>query len=98
MIMKLQDNGTPQASKLKQRMQLSDGRMLAFDEYGAADGFPIIYMHGTPGARLEWPFFATDEVTRAANVRLIVPDRPGMGLSQFQPERNVIDWPDDVRQ
>jgi pimeloyl-ACP methyl ester carboxylesterase len=29
-------------------------------------------------------------------VRLIAIDRPGMGLSAFQPSRRLVDWPDDV--
>jgi len=48
--MKLPDDAQLQTSKTRQRMQLSDGRTLAFDEYGAADGFPFVYMHGTPGS------------------------------------------------
>jgi pimeloyl-ACP methyl ester carboxylesterase len=30
------------------------------------------------------------------NLRLIAPDRPGMGLSSFQPRRRFTDWPKDV--
>ncbi|WP_324278319.1 alpha/beta hydrolase [Blastococcus brunescens] len=30
-------------------------------------------------------------------VRLVVPDRPGFGLSDPHPGRRVMDWPDDVR-
>ena len=96
--MKLQDNAQLQTSKMQQHVQLADVRTLAFDEYGTADGFPVVYMHGTPGARLEWLMFGTDDMARAANVRLIVPDRPGIGLSKFQPDRKISDWPDDVRQ
>jgi pimeloyl-ACP methyl ester carboxylesterase len=29
-------------------------------------------------------------------VRVIVPDRPGHGRSDFQPGRRILDWPDDV--
>jgi pimeloyl-ACP methyl ester carboxylesterase len=29
-------------------------------------------------------------------IRLIAPDRPGMGYSDFKPERKLLDWPDDV--
>ena len=29
-------------------------------------------------------------------VKLIVPDRPGFGLSTFQENRQLLDWPDDV--
>ena len=31
-----------------------------------------------------------------SGVRLIAIDRPGMGLSAFQPRRSFVDWPDDV--
>lgn len=96
--MKLQDNAQQQASKTRQRIQLADGRTLAFDEYGAIDGFPIVYMHGTPGARIEWLLFGTDDTARAANVRLIVPDRPGIGLSELKSERKISDWPEDVKE
>src|SRR5947207_2551159 len=96
--MKLQDNGQLQVSKMRQRIHLSDDRTLAFDEYGTADGFPIVYMHGTPGTRIEWLLFGTDDMVRSANVRLIVPDRPGIGLSQFKPDRKISDCPDDVKE
>jgi len=33
---------------------------------------------------------------RDAGVRLICPDRPGYGLSSFQPGRRLVDWPGDV--
>jgi pimeloyl-ACP methyl ester carboxylesterase len=33
---------------------------------------------------------------KQAGFRLIGVDRPGMGLSDFQPERQILDWPDDV--
>jgi uncharacterized membrane protein len=29
---------------------------------------------------------------------LIALDRPGMGLSDYQPRRTFVDWPDDVNQ
>jgi pimeloyl-ACP methyl ester carboxylesterase len=29
-------------------------------------------------------------------VRLIIPDRPGFGLSSFKPKRTLLDWPADV--
>ena len=32
----------------------------------------------------------------AKGVRLISPDRPGMGLSTYQPGRRLVDWPADV--
>ncbi len=37
-----------------------------------------------------------DTPLRDAGIRLICPDRPGYGLSTFQPRRRLIDWPRDV--
>jgi pimeloyl-ACP methyl ester carboxylesterase len=39
-----------------------------------------------------------DDVLLGAGVRLVCPDRPGYGLSTFQSDRRLIDWPDDVSQ
>jgi pimeloyl-ACP methyl ester carboxylesterase len=38
----------------------------------------------------------SDTATAQGNVRLIAVDRPGMGLSDFQPKRRIVDWPRDV--
>jgi pimeloyl-ACP methyl ester carboxylesterase len=77
-------------------LSLESGRRLAYAEYGAPDGSPLIYFHGTPGSRRECSFDAT--VLQALNIRVIVPERPGYGLSDFQENRCILDWPDDVAQ
>jgi pimeloyl-ACP methyl ester carboxylesterase len=76
------------------RIQLPDGRLLGYAESGAPAGRAVLYFHGHPGARLEAGFLA-DPATRA-NVRLIGVDRPGMGLSTYQPGRRLLDWPADI--
>jgi pimeloyl-ACP methyl ester carboxylesterase len=76
-------------------VRLRDGRTLAFAEYGNPDGLPLLFFHGTPGSRL-WSIPAWDDATMP--LRIIAPDRPGMGLSDFQPGRRLLDWPDDVAQ
>lgn len=77
-------------------MTLSDGRALGWIEFGVSDGWPIFGFHGTPGSRLQ---MGIDEAAvRRAGVRLIAPDRPGYGLSSFQPGRRLIGWPADVVQ
>jgi pimeloyl-ACP methyl ester carboxylesterase len=73
---------------------LTDGRRLAYAEWGDPDGFPVFYFHGTPGSRLEGAF--ADEPARARGFRLISVDRPGYGRSTFQPDRTFRDWPGDV--
>lgn len=73
---------------------LRDGRRLAYDEYGDPSGRPIFYFHGGPGSRLEGAAF--DKVGCEHGFRIIAPDRPGHGRSDFQPNRRFLDWPQDV--
>jgi len=83
-------------SKTNQQLRLATGRRLAYDKHGAADGNPIFYFHGSPSTRLEWQLFGSEELTRKLKIRVIVPDRPGLGRSDFQPGRRISDWPADV--
>ena len=71
-----------------------DGRLLAFREYGAEAGRPVFYFHGWPGSRLD--FALNDAAATAAGVRVIAVDRPGMGGSDRQRGRRVLDWPRDI--
>ena len=81
-------------SQLNQTISLSDGRTLGYAEFGVAEGYPIFYFHGGNGSRFEAQWFA-DAATKN-NVRLIAPDRPGFGLSDFQSDRKMRDWANDV--
>ena len=80
---------------LDNRIELPDGRALAYAEFGQSDGLPVVYCHGSPGSRLE-PLLIGDEVLTRAGLRVISPDRPGMGGSDFQPGRRIPDWPADL--
>ena len=79
-----------------QTIQLRDGRRLGFAQYGPVEGQPIIYLSGGNSSRFEGRWFV--HAVEQANVNLIVPDRPGFGLSDFQPNRQFLDWPADVTQ
>jgi len=81
-------------SKTDQQLQLPDGRTLGFAEYGSAEGNVLFYCHGYPGSRFEAGVL--DEIGRETGTRIISLDRPGMGLSTFQPGRTFLDWPGDV--
>lgn len=75
--------------------KLSDGRILAYMEWGDRDGFPVFYFHGTPSCRLEAALASA--AAKRFGFRLIATDRPGFGRSTFQKGRRFRDWPEDVR-
>lgn len=85
---------TADTGRGEQSVERTDGRRLAFAEYGAPDGVPVFYFHGWPGSRLD--FAANDGVAALAGVRVIALDRPGMGGSDRLAGRRVLDWPADV--
>lgn len=77
-----------------QTIQLEDGRVLGYAEYGDPSGTPMLFFHGFPASRLEGA--ELHDASTAARVRLIVPDRPGFGLSTPKAGRSFLDWPSDV--
>lgn len=81
--------------KIDNSLTLPDGRKLAYAEFGQPDGYPVLYCHATPSSRLEPLFIGDDDFSRFG-LRVICPDRPGMGLSDFQSHRGFSDWPKDV--
>jgi pimeloyl-ACP methyl ester carboxylesterase len=76
------------------QVRLPSGRRIGYAEYGDPHGPLVFYFHGTPGSRIEAGLIA-DEAT-AAGVRLIALERPGIGLSDYQSGRRILDWPADV--
>ncbi|KAL5344025.1 Alpha/Beta hydrolase protein [Aspergillus crustosus] len=85
----------PLQSPANQKITLHDGRTLGFAEFGAPKGFPLLYFHGFPSSRLEGS--GVESIARKKGLRIIAPDRPGYGLSTFQPARRIPDWPGDVQ-
>lgn len=75
-------------------VRLADGRRLGYAEYGDPRGTPVFLFHGTPGSRIA--FADDDPVARELGVRLIAPDRPGYGLSDFHAGRTLLHWAGDV--
>ena len=82
--------------KVNQRVRLRDGRHLGFAEFGAETGAPLLYFHGWPSSRLEAE--AVHPLCLELGVRLIAPDRPGIGLSDFCRGRTLLDFTSDVTQ
>ena len=82
------------ATAIQNHITLSDGRRLSFAEFGDRQGKPVFYFHGFPGSRLEAKL--ADGISQESKVRFIGIDRPGYGLSDFKPQRRIIDWANDV--
>jgi pimeloyl-ACP methyl ester carboxylesterase len=74
-------------------IRLSDGRMLAYAEWGEPQGRCVFLFHGTPHSRLWCP---DEAVTASSHVRLVTVDRPGIGGSAVLPRRTFGAWPTDV--
>lgn len=77
-------------------LRLRDGRTLAYTEHGDFTGKPVFFIHGNPGSRLMR--HPDESIARSLNLRIITPDRPGYGLSDYQPGRTLVDFPDDIAQ
>jgi pimeloyl-ACP methyl ester carboxylesterase len=76
------------------RASLPDGRELAYEQAGSPDGLPVVYHHG--GLRCRLDVLALDGAACATGVRLIAPDRPGIGASTRAPDRTLTGWPADA--
>ncbi len=74
-------------------IRLSDGRRLAYAQYGAEDGYPVLYCHGFPSSRREARLL--HEAAVATGAQVIAPDRPGYGDSDDAPGRSLAGWADD---
>ncbi|KAI0150701.1 alpha/beta hydrolase [Xylariaceae sp. FL1272] len=83
------------ASRENQTLKLPDGRTLGFAEYGSPTGKPLFIFHGFPSCRVEAASIL--KLSPRKDQRIIAPERPGFGLSSFDPQRRITDWPEDVR-
>jgi pimeloyl-ACP methyl ester carboxylesterase len=77
-----------------QTIELGGGRALAYREYGDPEGLTIVNCHGGLLCGLDVAPF--DGPARGLGLRLVSPDRPGLGRSGPAPGRTTADWPDDV--
>lgn len=75
-------------------IRLTDGRLLGFREFGDPNGSPVFFFHGIPGSRRGGELVA--DLAAEHHLRVFGIDRPGIGLSTFQPGRTFLDWPHDV--
>lgn len=82
------------AMKEDEQARLPDGRMLGYADYGDPAGEPLFFFHGWPSCRYQGKLL--HELAAERGLRLIAPDRPGIGLSDPLPGRSFASWPGDV--
>lgn len=76
-------------------VELADGRLLGFAEWGPVDGVPVLFC---PGAATSRRLGFGSDVVHEFGVRLIALDRPGIGVSNTAPRRTFADFAADVGQ
>jgi len=73
-----------------QRLVLPDGLCISYADTGDPHGRVVLYLHGTPGSRMQVGTPLSDVAT-TLGLRLVAPDRPGYGDSTFVPY-TVVDY------
>lgn len=67
------------------------GSAVGLYEYGSPTGRPVMVFHGVPACGAGFAF--TDEAARERKLRLLAPDRPGVGLSARRDGWTVGSYP-----
>ncbi len=70
------------------------GRRLEVHEYGDPAGVPLFFFHGLIGSHHQAGFVAAEAARRG--LRIIAPNRPGVGLSDFERRNSPLDSVGDV--
>ncbi len=81
------------STKTDNQVKLGDGRAVGYAQYGDPDGRPVIHLHGMPSSRLELNNPDLDAIAERLHIRFIVPDRPGIGLSDWH-SYTIANYPD----
>ena len=76
---------------------LLDGRSLGVAEFGSVTGRPVLWFHGTPGARRQIPP-AARRLAQREDLRLIGVERPGVGQSTPHLYSTVGEFAQDVEE
>jgi len=73
---------------------LRDGRNLEVREYGDPSGHPVVFFHGLIGSYHQASYIA--EPARRLGLRIIAPNRPGVGKSDFVARRTALEAVPDI--
>lgn len=75
-------------------LDLPDGRMVEVGTFGDEDGIPMFAFHGSPTSNAYWAII--DESARIRGVRVLAPNRPGIGGSDPHRLPFLASYTDDV--
>ncbi len=82
--------------RIDNTLKLKDGRTLGYSTVGSPNGREVLYFHGGMSSRLDIDF--GHQLLFDLDIKLIAPDRPGIGLSDRMLGRTLSDWASDVRE
>lgn len=73
---------------------LANGDQVSYSEVGPKTASPLFFLHGSPSCRLE--FVGLADLISSIPVRLVSPDRPGVGYTTLRPESTLLDYPNQI--
>ncbi len=83
--------------RLSGTVKVGNGRRLGYAEFGVPGGIPLVWLHGTPGARTQVPHDARELALREG-LRIIGIDRPGIGASTAHVYTSIAEFTGDLIQ
>lgn len=89
------DSPAPPVPRAVGESVVGPGRVLGWAEWGHPDGDPLLWFHGTPGARTQIPP-AVHEVALQRGFRIIGVERPGTGRSTDHFYDRILDVAPDI--
>ena len=88
----LEVDGYLNSTRLSQKIRHPQtGRIISFSEVGDPNGFAVFVCVGMGLTRYVMAFY--DQLAATLKLRLITPDRPGIGGSQVDPNGTPLSWP-----
>jgi pimeloyl-ACP methyl ester carboxylesterase len=79
-------------------LTLPDGPRLGYAKCGAtaaSEARTILFLHGTPGTRFSWHEGHSERCAQAG-IQVVVPERPGFGLSSPRRNRSLLSHAEDM--
>ena len=71
-----------------------DGSVIAFEVVGEPGATPLLFCHGLADSRLSARLFT--QAARELRLRVVAPDRPGVGGTDPRRLRRLVDWVEDA--